>query len=338
MKEKIELSDKRILITGCTGLIGSALTEELIRMNDADGRNNTLTLLVRDLSKAKDRFGPLCDRADVKLLQGDVTDAAILLDYVWDIIIHAAGPAHPLAYSKFPVETMQANLLGTMNLLDHARKQKETGQPIRKFIFFSSGEIYGDAGMKSEKGWSEDVPGTVDSMKERSCYPESKRAAETLCRSYFKEYDIPALAVRLGYIFGMGIHQDNTRADAQFLRKALAGEDIVMKSDGMQLRSYCYVKDAVDAIILLMTKGEAGEAYNIANADAVATIREFAKTMADAFRVNLVFDIPDEVERAGYSRMKKEVLNPEKLYDLGWKPCYSLAGAMQDMKKYEVAV
>ncbi len=332
MKETMELTHKRILLTGATGLIGSALTDELIRMNDSFCSENRLTLLVRDLARARERFGEKCDREDVELLCGDVTESDVLLNRQWDIIVHAAGNAHPLAYSRFPVETMKANLIGTMNLLDHAREQAENGEGIQKFIFFSSGEIYGDAELLTEKGWTEDTSGVVNSMNDRACYPESKRAAETLCRCYYKEYEIPTIAVRLGYIFGAGIHKDNSRADAQFLRKAAAGEDIVMKSNGMQLRSYCYVKDTVEALITLMTKGAPGEVYNVANADSVVTIREFAQTMADTFGVNLVFDIPDEVEQAGYSKMKKEVLDPRKLYELGWKPRYSLPEAMLDIQ------
>ncbi|MCR5223305.1 MAG: NAD(P)-dependent oxidoreductase [Lachnospiraceae bacterium] len=326
-----KLSGKRILITGATGLIGSTLVKSLLEMNDNDDTGMQLTLLVRDIEKAERRLGDLCKRPDVELLPGDVCDAKTTNGRVWDMIVHGAGNAHPLAFSKYPVETMEANLTGTMNLLSHAKRQAESGTPIDKIVFFSSGEIYGQAPMETETGWTEEAAGVVDSMKERSCYPESKRAAETICRSYYSEYGIPAVVARLGYIFGSNNTEENTRADAQFFKKAAAGENIVLKSDGMQLRSYCYAKDAVSAVILLLTDGKPGEAYNVANMDCVVTIREFAQTMADAFSVKLTFDIPDAVERAGYSQMKKEVLNAEKLYDLGWKPVYSLSAAMQDM-------
>lgn len=328
-----KLSHKRILLTGGTGLIGSVLTEQLLHLNDSVNADIQLTLLVRNAEKAQKRFGKTCDRADIELLVGDVCDETVFQNREWDVIVHAAGNAHPMAYSQHPVETMQANILGTMHLLNHARQQAEKGKPIDKLVLFSSGEIYGDAAMETEEGWTEDIPGVVDSMKERSCYPESKRAAETLCRCYFKEYGIPAVAARLGYIFGAGIHQDNTRADAQFLTKAQAGESIVLKSEGLQLRSYCYVNDAVSALILLMTEGTPGEAYNISNKDSIATIRSFAQTMANTFGVSVTFDLPDTVEKAGYSKMKQEVLNPQKLYDLGWTPEYSLKDAMQDMRQ-----
>ncbi len=331
MADARKLSGKRILITGATGLIGSTLVKTLLAMNDTEDSGMKLTLLVRDIEKAKRRLGDLCERPDAELLQGDVCDAKSVDGQKWDLIVHGAGNAHPLAFSKCPVETMEANLTGTMNLLSHAKRQAENGAPIDKMVFFSSGEIYGLSPMETEAGWTEETAGMVDSMQERSCYPESKRAAETLCRSYYTEYGIPAVVARLGYIFGTNNTEENSRADAQFFKKASAGEDIVLKSDGMQLRSYCYVKDAVSAIILLLTAGKPGEAYNVANKDCVVTIREFAQTMADAFGVKLTFDIPDAVERAGYSRMKKEVLNAGKLYDLGWKPAYSLPDAMRDM-------
>ena len=333
MNDLRALYGKSILLTGATGLIGSELAEQILAENEKNAAGMRLTMLVRDTKKAEARFERLIDRPDVTLLQGDVCDPSVLEGKAWDYILHGAGNAHPLAFSQYPVETMQSNLTGTLNLLSHARQQAEKGTPLQRFVMLSSGEIYGEAPMEDEQGWPEDTPGVVDSMKERSCYPEAKRAAETLCRCYYKEYGISTVVARLGYIFGANITQENSRADAQFLRRASAGEDIVMKSEGMQLRSYCYVKDAASALLLLLSCGGDGQAYNVANLSCVATIREFAQTMAEAFDVRVVFDIPHEVEKAGYSRMKREVLNAQKLYDLGWKPRYTLPEAMQDIRK-----
>lgn len=318
----------RILVTGSMGLIGTALINRILELNDCGDSNYHVTVLVRNIDKAKQRFSKEIIRDDFELLVGDVTDKDVFEGKEWDYIVHAAGNAHPKAFSVNPVETMTANLIGTINLLEYSKTHD-----VKKMIYLSTGEIYGEASMPSEAGWDESTAGIVDSMNPRSCYPESKRAAETLCVSYFKEYGVNAVVARLGYVFGSSITDENSRADAQFLRNALAGENIVMKSKGEQLRSYCYVKDCADALMLLLNSGENGEAYNVANRDCTHTIREYAETLADVFGVKVVFDIPDEVEKSGYSTMKKEVLNPDKLYRLGWNPKYLLRRAIEDMRK-----
>lgn len=316
----------RILITGATGLIGTSLIKRILKDN-ANNKRFHVTALVRDKNKAENRFHNELSRNDFELLVGDVVDKDTFIDGKWDYIVHAAGNAHPKAFALNPVETMTANLIGTMNLLEYSRTHT-----VKKLLYLSTGEIYGDATTYDEHGWDESVQGVIDSMNPRSCYPESKRAAETLCVSYFKEYGVNTVIARLGYVFGVDITEDNSRADSQFLRNVLAGENIVMKSKGDQVRSYCYVKDCVEAMLLLINKGESGEAYNVANKECIHTIREYAETLAKVYGVQVVFDIPDEIEKRGYSTMKKEVLNAKKLYALGWKPEYTLSMAMEDMK------
>jgi nucleoside-diphosphate-sugar epimerase len=180
-------------------------------------------------------------------------------DFKADYVIHAACSAHPLAYSTDPVGTMQANLMGTMELLEYLR-----GCEGARFVFLSTGETYGE-NPDLPDGFAEESHGYVNPMNPRSCYPESKRAAETLCASYAAQYGVDALVVRLCHVYGPTITGANSRADAQFLRKALAGEDIVMKSTGAQVRSFCYVPDAAAALFTVLLKGETGQAYNIAN-------------------------------------------------------------------------
>lgn len=317
----------RILITGATGLIGTSLINKILEDNDAGKSSYHITALVRNKDKAESRFSQEIKRDDFELLIGDVVNKEIFDNGEWDYIVHAAGNAHPKAFSLNPVETMTANLIGTINLLEYSKSHN-----VKKMLYLSTGEIYGEAPISSDEGWDESTAGIVDSMNPRSCYPESKRAAETLCVSYNKEYSVNVAIARLGYVFGTSITDENSRADAQFLRNAIAHEDIVMKSKGEQLRSYCYVKDCANAILCLLKNAANGEAYNVTNKECTHTIREYAETLADVFGVKVVFDIPDEVEKNGYSTMKKEVLNPNKLYELGWKPEYTLREAMEDMR------
>ena len=165
-------------------------------------------------------------------------------------------------------------------------------------------------------------------MLPRACYPESKRAAETLCASYAAQYGVDALVARLCHVYGPTFTASNSRADAQFIRKALAGEDIVMKSTGSQVRSFCYVADAVNALLTLLA-GAKGQAYNVANRASVASIRQYAETLADIAGVKVVFDVPPEAEKAGYTKITRAVLNPAKLEGLGWTPRYDLRQGLE---------
>lgn len=307
-----DLAGKAVAVTGATGLVGSYLLRALDAVNRAHDLHLRLIALCRKLERAKDRLSGM---ENLSILP---YDACAPLDGSWqaDYIVHAASNAHPLAFSSDPVGTMQANLLGTMQLLEHVRA---TGG---RLLFLSTGEIYGEN--PSLASFDEHSFGSVDPMRFRACYPESKRAAETLCASYAQQYGVDALAARLTYTYGPTITRESSRADAQFLRCALEGRDIVLKSPGAQIRSYCYAADTASALITLLLKGASGEAYNVANPTCSPSIREYAGTLADLAGVKLVFDLPPESERAGYSAVTRAVLNPEKLMGLGWRAAYDL--------------
>lgn len=318
------LRGKHILITGAGGLIASVLTDALLYIDKTESLGLSVYALCRNAEKAKKRFSAHLSNSNFHLIIQDVCSPLPPI-YAFDYIIHAASPAHPLAYSKTPVETMQANLLGTMHLLAHA---KNCG--CRRFLFVSSSEIYGE-NQHSNEAMSEAYQGKLPSINiARACYPESKRAAEALCASYMQEYGLDVTIVRPGYIYGAAVSEDNSRADAQFLRNAAAGENIIMKSRGEQKRSYCYVADAVSAILYVLLQGVCGEAYNIANPNCQVSIREFAEALASAAQVELTFSLPPDEEARGYSKITNSLLCTDKLTALGWKPQYSLSrGALQ---------
>lgn len=318
------LRHTRILITGAGGLIASVLTEALLHISQLHQLELSVFALCRNREKAEKRFSAYLNNPSFHLLIQDVCEPlpkACKFDY----ILHAASPAHPLAYSKTPVETMQANLLGTMHLLAHAKSCD-----CRRFLFVSSSEVYGE-NRQTDQTMSEDYQGKLLSIcTARACYPESKRAAEVLCAAYRQEYGLDVTVVRPGYIYGAEVSADNSRADAQFLRNAAFGQNIVMKSLGTQKRSYCYVADAVSAILYVLLKGRSGEAYNIADPNCSIQIREFAQALADAAQVEVTFALPPEEEARGYSQVANSLLCADKLLSLGWRPQYTLErGAAQ---------
>ena len=308
------LQNAAVMVTGATGMIGACLTDLLVCLNRARNLNRRVIAPCRSAARARARFSYA---PEVEILVHDVLSPADKLPRA-DFIVHAASNAHPTAFSADPVGTMLANINGTLHLLNHLRA---TGG--HRFLFISTGEIYGENPAVTD-GFSEDDFGKIDSMNPRACYPESKRAAETLCASYVRQYGADAVAARLCYVYGPTLSPANSRADAQFLRKALAGEDIVLKSAGSQVRSYCQVTDAAAALLTILLRGETGAAYNVANRDSVHSIREYAETLAALAGVGVTFDLPPESERQGYSAVTRAVQKPDRLEALGWSPRLTL--------------
>ena len=315
-------SDSRILITGANGLIASNIVDTLMYFNWRYDLNNQVWALCRNYEKAKKRFASYIDSSQFGIVAQDITqlDIADGCEY----IIHAASNAHPLAYSTKPIETMETNLIGTMKVLEYACDKK-----VKQMVYVSTSEVYGEGHQNSKL--KEEEFGSVNTLNPRSCYAESKRCAETLCVCYAKMNDLDVKVVRPGYIYGAQITSENSRADAQFLRNAIERKNIIMKSLGQQRRSYCYVADAVSAILLVLFKGEKVAAYNIANKESEATIAEYAKALADARKIKVIFEVPDEVEKAGYSQVKNSLLDDSKLRDLGWTPHYDLKSGVNQM-------
>ena len=319
------LNGKRVLLTGATGLIGSFLADALLLLNAEYGAAVELYAAGRSEAGIRARFGGRMDDPHFHYVPYDAT-RPVRFDCEADYVIHAATSAHPMAYATDPVGVMKANLIGTMELLAFLRAQGHG-----RLLMLSTGETYGE-NPDLPTGFTEADHGWVDAMRARSCYPESKRASETLCASYAAQYGVDALVARLCHVYGPTFTASNSRADAQFIRKALAGEDIVMKSTGSQVRSFCYVADAVAALLALLERGEKGEAYNVANRRSVASIREYAEALADIAGVKVTFDLPSEVERAGYTKVTRAVLNPGRLEGLGWSPRYDLRAAIPDRR------
>ncbi len=317
------LNSKKILVTGAAGLIGSSLIDELLELNETRNLKITIYALGRNYKKLEERFKEKVN--SINIIEGDVSFVNVSNLNI-DYIIHAASPSHPLAYSQSPVEVMKANLLGTINMLELAKNNNA------KIVFISSGEIYGVSD-KENSGFKENEYGYTDILNPRSCYPESKRAAETLCACYHAQYDVKACIARLCHVYGGNITTDNSRADAQFLRNVLNNEDIIMKSLGEQVRSFCYVKDAVKGILYILVKGKSGEAYNIANRKSIASVRNYAETLAKIGEVKVKLEVPEEIEKKGYSKISRAVLDAEKLENLGWEPKYNLEEGLKETYK-----
>lgn len=319
-----KLNHANILITGGNGLIASSLIDALVELNEELSLGINLYALCRNEKRAEKSFSRYLGLDMFHLVIQDVCDP-LKLDVDFRYIIHAASSAHPQAFNTAPVDVMRANFLGTLNLLNYSLNHQNA-----RFLFVSSSEVYGE----NEEGielFQESVSGSVDYTKFRSCYPESKRASETLCMCFKKQYGSDVVIVRPAFIFGKNILESNSRADVYFLRQVLNGMDIVMYSEGTQVRSYCYVKDCVAGMLYTLLKGESGEVYNIGNQNCVVTLREYAQVLADMGGVSLRYEPKTAPADMVFLKTTRCILDTAKLERLGWKPMYTLEDGVRDI-------
>lgn len=317
-----------IFITGATGMICSAVAEVLFYLNKEKSANIQIVLAGRSKDRMKERFYCFEEGKDYTFLRYDAISIASL-NIKADFIIHGASNADPCKFAKEPVETILANIIGLNTLLKSA-----TSNNAKRLLYISSSEVYG---RKEEKRpYKEDDYGFVDILNPRASYPSSKRAAETLCSAYSAEYGLDTVIVRPGHIYGPTITNSDSRASAQFTRKAKAGGDIIMKSAGSQLRSYCYTLDCASAILTVLINGKCGEAFNISNPDSVITIREMADALAKAGNVSITFEIPSKIEKNNYNLMDNSSLDSFKIEELGWHAHFlPTEGAISTLKFYK---
>ena len=310
------IKDSSVLITGATGLVCSAITDFLLNLNDTIDAGVTVYVAARSKDKAEHRFGTQMMRPDVVFVEYDALRETEW-DFTVDYIIHGASPANPVLYAKQPVETMLANLLGMNNILNYTQSHN-----TKRVLFISSSEVYGIKDNSEPYGDAE--YGYVDILNPRACYPSAKRACETLCAAYGSEYGVESVIVRPGHIYGPTATRTDTRASSQFFYDVLDGHDIVMKSAGTQIRSYCYVVDCVSAILAVLLNGEFGKAYNISNSASVVTIRDLAEQIAKSSGKKVVFENPSDEETKGYNLMDNSSLDSRLLESLGWRGLFDL--------------
>ncbi|MBO5146446.1 MAG: NAD-dependent epimerase/dehydratase family protein [Lachnospiraceae bacterium] len=290
--------NKRILVLGSTGLIGSFLVDCFLYSNSKWNMNIDIYAVSRKREHLKLRFAEGTDK--LHFVEGDVISLEMAEDV--DIIIHAASHAHPQAFRETPVETMLGNFLGTHRVMEIARKN-----PGCRVLFVSSGE----------------VQEYVDHLTVRACYPVSKKASETLCLSYMQEYGIDVVMARPCHTFGANVTQSDNRATAQFIGKAVRNEDIVLNSLGTQVRSFAYVADCVSGLLTIAACGQKGYVYGVA-ADETCSVRQFAKQCADAAHTQVLISDANAIERAEASPIKEQIIDNTDLKGLGWKPLFTI--------------
>ena len=325
-----EIQGKTILVTGATGLIAKNFTMFLISLNRKYNLNIKVLALVRNMEKAHAAFKDF-EGDDLVYLNQDICDP-INYDGNVDYIFHAAGSCSAEAIRRNPVGIIKANTLGTINVLDFAKDHN-----VEKVVFPSTREIYGQ--VEGIENIQENNMGVIDPLNARNCYPESKRLAEALLKSYSEQYGVNFNILRIAHTYGPGMEiRNDGRVMADFIGAIVDNKDILLNSDGTAVRAFCYVTDAVEGIMHVMMKGEPNEAYNLANETEPYMIRDVAQMLVDLYPergLKVAFANQDDADtKKGYLGYKIVKLDTSKLESLGWEPQVTLKRGMKHTVDY----
>lgn len=267
---------RRVLVTGAFGFLGFQLLHFLSALNDEDPAHPVKVVGADNGTRGRPCWAEALAAHDpnVSLRAADVTVPWDLAE-TYDYIFHAASIASPIAYRARPLETLDANIAGLRNMLELAHRGR-----ARSILFFSSSEIYGDP-PPGEIPTREEYRGNVSCIGPRACYDESKRLGETLCYLYARERGVPAKIVRPFNNYGPGLRLDDGRVLPDFFREALAGQDVVLLSDGTPTRTFCYAADALTGYLLVLLSDRNGEPFNIGTEEPEVSMSELAQRVLD---------------------------------------------------------
>lgn len=311
------------LIIGATGMIGSYMVDVLMTRNEQSQANIHIYAMGRSLERLKKRFSMYLASDFFHIVEGDVIQPIRLTDKI-DYVFHGASNTHPRAYSTDPIGTIMTNLMGTQQVLEFAVRND-----VNRVAFLSTVEIYGENRGDVEK-FTEDYSGYIDCNTLRAGYPEGKRASESLCQAYIAKHNLDIVIPRICRTFGPTMLLNDSKASSQFILNAVNEEDIVLKSEGNQYFSYAYVGDVVYALLYLLATAENGEAYNIAVSKFDLHLKELAQGLAALNQKQVIFDLPDEEERKGFSTASQALLASEKIEKLGWQSLFELEEALRN--------
>jgi len=252
----------KILVTGGAGFIGSHLVDYLL------SKNHEVIVVDNFFTGSKNNLASHSNDSKLKIIEQDITIPFDLGSV--DQIYNLACPASPIHYVKDPMETIKTNVLGTMNMLEHARKYNA------RFLQASTSEVYGDPAIHPQK---ESYWGNVNPIGPRSCYDEGKRCAETLCYDYHKKYSLDVKIVRIFNTYGPRMQFEDGRALPNFIKQALMGESLTIAGDGSQTRSLMYVDDLVLGLVAMMQADNFFGPVNLGNPDEELTIQKLAEAV-----------------------------------------------------------
>lgn len=317
---------KHVVIAGSTGFLSAYLVEFFAWLSEQwPDEPVVIHALARHRDKLERRFPHLLGRPWFRPLIQDVCDPILELERA-DFIVHGASAGSPKYYLRDPVGTARSNVLGAMNMLELARR---TGA---RLLFMSSGAVYGNG--ESRESIAETDFGVLDPLDPSACYGEGKRMAETLCADYGRQYGVPAVIARISHTYGPGVALDDGRSFADFVADALAGRDIVLNSDGSSSRPFCYVADATAAFLILLLRGEGGQAYNV-GMDREMTILELARLVTGLSpHPGLQVRVPAQSSNRQAEFRSSGHFDLARMEQMGWRPTTEPEAGFQRMLRY----
>ena len=283
--ELSEISGANLLIAGGAGFLGYYLVQTALHWNRLNHEAPQIGVTVLDnfVRGVPAWLTALEGNPSLRLLKHDITHSLPPDLGDQQFIIHAASIASPTYYRRRPIETMDANVNGLRFLLDYSLARGNVGRPVKGVLFYSSSEIYGDP-TPTNIPTPETYRGIVSCTGPRACYDESKRYGETLSVNFARQHGVPVKVARPFNNFGPGLKITDRRVIPDFARDILAGRDIVMLSDGLATRTFCYVADAVVGYYKILVNGQPGEAYNIGVELPEISMVDLAQKMVDLGR------------------------------------------------------
>ena len=322
-----KLRNKTLFITGGAGLIGTSVIRCLHYVNRKMDLHLNVTALVRDERKAAERFKDELGDGFLKTIPGTVEEFSDF-DGGADYILHAASQTASAEFVRRAVETIRTSVMGTMNLLEFARRRRVSG-----FVYVSSMEVYG----YPEKGHRvrENEIGALSPLNLRNSYPLSKMMSEALCCAYASEYGVPAMICRLTQTFGPGVSEHDTRVFAYFGKCVKEKKNIVLKTKGETERSYLYTTDAVTALLTILLKGEPGRAYNAADESTYCSISEMAEKVARDAGIKVEYAVENAAAN-GFPDTLYMDMDVSALKTLGWYPLAPGGGGTTSLKCTDV--
>lgn len=302
---------KSILITGATGMLATYLVYFFYYLNTEKNYNIKVIGLVRNEQKAINMFGDILNEK-IKILKKDVTEKLTLEEDI-DYIFHLASSANPKSILETPIDIIEANTLGTLNVCKLAVEKKS------KVIFSSTREVYGILDNEKTKLEENDI-GKIDWLEKRACYPESKRIAETIINSFNLQYGMQYNIIRISHCYGPGMNILNDgRVMSDFISNAIQKNDMILKSLGEDVRSFCYISDAIIGMLQIALNGMENQVYNLSNEKEEIKVKDLAVLINDLSKNNkkILYEIGRD--EGAYTNYKRIGLDTSKLEELGWK-------------------
>lgn len=304
------LKDKTILVTGSKGIVGSGIIKWILYENEHNNLNCRIIASTRDVARIPS-YIEVSDNITYITFGNEIEECA---NFKIDYVVHSAAPTSNKVFKSQPIESLHVIVEGTERMLQLSHQHNA------KMIYLSSEEAYGTPDI--EEPIKENFVGAINSLSTRSCYPLGKKVAELLCRSYYEEYGVDVRIIRPTVILGLWQEYDSVKVEAEILRCIIESKNLYMMSDGSTKKCVIYSLDAVSAVLFVITKGQAGEAYNATNPNTFCSVKERANTAFQLFNPELKIEYAknDTSEKSAYLPKRSLCEDISKISALGWIP------------------